>query len=375
LFRHEWISSDPLSPGGDGLGPVYNAKSCVACHYRNGAGGSGGLEENVTVYTVLPLRSGERAREGVVHAHSTLSREENLRDVHSDLPAVARPTLNMVLSRLRPSHLPPGVQLSHRNTPALFGANLIDNIPEQAIVDNEKQQRVRWESTGKAEESPHGRALHLADGKVGRFGWKGQSATLASFVQAACANELGLGNSGQAQPKPLFQPEYKTPGNDLTDAQCAQLTAFVASLPRPSETPSDESVSAGKRLFASVGCAECHTPHMGGVAGLYSDLLLHHMGPDLAGGGSYNFRPEVPTPSAPEPKLAATDEWRTPPLWGVADSPPYLHDGRAATLEEAIQLHGGESAHSTRLFTQLSTPDQVRLVAFLKTLRAPSEPK
>ena len=65
-------------------------------------------------------------------------------------------------------------------------------------------------------------------------------------------------------------------------------------------------------------------------------------------------------------------EWRTPPLWGVADSAPYLHDGRAATLAEAIKLHAGQAASSANRFAGLSNVQQEELIAFLNTLRAPS---
>jgi CxxC motif-containing protein (DUF1111 family) len=196
--------------------------------------------------------------------------------------------------------------------------------------------------------------------------------SLADFVQAACANELGLGNPGQAQPQPAGSPAYQAPGLDLTLDQCNQLTAFVAALPRPVERlPEDlsarEKSVAGKMVFSNIGCADCHTPNVGSVEGIYSDLLLHRMGQNLEGGGSYNEARPEPEPSAsPQP-----DEWRTPPLWGVADSAPYLHDGRAATLEDAIKLHDGQGARAAQRFASLSKAERAQLVAFLSTLRAP----
>jgi CxxC motif-containing protein (DUF1111 family) len=166
----------------------------------------------------------------------------------------------------------------------------------------------------------------------------------------------------------------RSPGIDLTAQQCDQLTAFCASLPRPAERlpqgVSAEQAAAGKKLFTTVGCADCHTPNLGSVDGIYSDLLLHRMGQELVGGGSYN-EPPPPIPGSPN-EGPSPSEWRTPPLWGVADSAPYLHDGRAATLEEAIRLHGGQGARAARNFASLAAADQARLVAFLKTLRAPS---
>jgi CxxC motif-containing protein (DUF1111 family) len=269
-----------------------------------------------------------------------------------------------------------GLDLSQRNTPALFGAKLIDELPEREIIAGEKKQRLKAGlASAETESAPVGRALRLTDGRVGRFGWKAQMATLAEFVQAACANELGLGNPSQAQPRPLSKPYYQAPGLDLTAEQCEQLTAFVASLPRPVERLPEAASAAeearwGKRLFQTIGCADCHTPNVGSVEGIYSDLLLHRMGAPLVGGGSYN----EPPPEIPEFKPGEgpqADEWRTPPLWGVADSAPYLHDGRAPTLQEAIRLHGGQGATAAQRFVRLRQAEQVQLVAFLRTLQAP----
>jgi CxxC motif-containing protein (DUF1111 family) len=380
LFRHEWQPYDSLCSGGDGLGPVFNATSCLACHNQAGPGGGGGLEHNVTTFTMRDERTGA-AREGVVHAHS-IGTPETLKDVHSNLPAISHPSLDQLViiagsrNHCLASTFPRGVHISQRNTPALFGAQLIDAMPERVIVAAEKGERLRWGmAPPDGEEAPVGRALRLASGRVGRFGWKGQTATLGDFVQAACANELGLGNPDHEQPRPLGKGDYQSPGLDLTLQQCEQLTAFVASLPRPVERPPDSpgernAAATGKQLFTTIGCADCHTPNLGSVEGIYSDLLLHRMGEELVGGGSYGEKP-LPLPDGSPGEGPAPGEWRTPPLWGVADSAPYLHDGRAPTLEEAIRLHGGQGRRSAERFEQLGAAGQVQLVAFLKTLRAP----
>ena len=113
--------------------------------------------------------------------------------------------------------------------------------------------------------------------------------------------------------------------------------------------------------------SDARTPRLGDIEGIYSDLLLHRMGDESAGGAGYRGNAEPRSdPSGPEPS-----EWRTPPLWGVADSAPYMHDGRADTLEEAIRLHGGQGKEAASQFARLSPPGQQQLVAFLKTLRAP----
>jgi CxxC motif-containing protein (DUF1111 family) len=358
---------------------VFNATSCVACHNQGGVGGGGGLKHNVTTFTIRAQRPGEPARQGVVHAFA-LNSQETLAQVDSSLPNIARPALEQVVSLAGRENqciaTPRAVTISQRNTPALFGAKLIDELPERDIIAGERKQRLKAGlASAEVENAPVGRASRLADGRVGRFGWKAQTANLSDFVQAACANELGLGNPGQAQPRPLYKPNYQSPGLDLTAEQCNQLTAFVASLPRPVErTPATangaEEARRGKKVFQAIGCADCHTPNLGAVEGIYSDLLLHRMGATLVGGGSYN-EPPPQIPDFQPGEEPRPDEWRTPPLWGVADSAPYLHDGRASTLEEAIRLHGGQGADAARRYAKLSQAETVQLLAFLKSLRAP----
>ena len=132
--------------------------------------------------------------------------------------------------------------------------------------------------------------------------------------------------------------------------------------------------AAGKKLFSAVGCADCHTPTLGTVDGIYSDLLLHQMGRELVGGGSYGEPPVPDDPDSDDDESPSPSEWRTPPLWGVADSAPYLHDGRASTLEEAIKMHAGQGQRSARKFASISKEEQDNLLGFLKTLRAPNAP-
>lgn len=377
LFLHEWKAADSLTPDGDGLGPVFNATSCVACHHQVRPGGGGGLEHNVTTFTVsLP---GQLVRTGVVHAFG-IGVQETLRDIHPSLPAIARPRLEELVvlpgARRNLITMPKGVQVSQRNTPALFGVRLIDEMPDRYILANEKAQRLRWGlAPADGEQAPVGRALRLTGGNIGKFGWKAQVASLGEFVQTACAVELGLGNPAHAQPAPLGRSDYQPRGLDLTQQQCDEITTFVASLVPPVEKSpvleaERERAASGKQLFGKIGCADCHTPDVGPVQGIYSDLLLHRMGQDLVGGGYYG-EPAVPVADDPDTDGPSPSEWRTPPLWGVADSAPYLHDGRAPTLEDAIKLHGGQGAASARRFAGLLAAEQEQLIAFLKTLRAP----
>ena len=174
LFVHEWQPNDPLCADGDGLGPVFNARSCVACHNQRGPGGGGDLRFNVTTFTLR--QTGQGTREGVVHSGHTagVTRCETLQDVHPALPAVSSPTLAQVVALPNQSNhclsFPAGVHISQRNTPALFGSKLIDEIPERVILASAKAEQAKWGmAPADGEELPVGRAPRLASGRIGRI--------------------------------------------------------------------------------------------------------------------------------------------------------------------------------------------------------------
>jgi CxxC motif-containing protein (DUF1111 family) len=273
-----------------------------------------------------------------------------------------------------------GVQISQRNTPALFGDGQIDAVPDDAIIAHQREHSGAASLVGLNHAKDgliRGRVARLVDGRVGKFGWKGEFATLTEFVKAACANEIGLSNPGRPQATPLGRRGYQAKGTDLTDTQCELMTDFIRGLALPAVVvPSDsvarEEVEAGRNMFAEIGCADCHSPKLGPVEGLFSDLLLHDMGVDLESAPGAYGEPPVLAPQFRKDERPNSAEWRTPPLWGVADSAPYLHDGRSATLEDAIKRHGGEAKGVAKRFAALSTDRQLALLAFLKTLRAPA---
>jgi CxxC motif-containing protein (DUF1111 family) len=285
------------------------------------------------------------------------------------------------------------VSRSQRNPTPLFGLGLIDAIPDSAIEAME-----RWEAMKTPETK--GRASRLKDGRIGRLGWKGTTASTEDFVLNACAVELGLEVPGHKQAVVPQAPKYRPPGLDLNAEECAALVDYVRSIPRPVErvasSPAEAKlIGAGKAAFAAIGCANCHAPKLGNVDGIYSDLLLHDMGSDLGDDGSYDpddpsdpDEPPIPDDGAvaarqqaetPAQALAArtrrgagTREWRTPPLWGFRDSGPYLHDGRAQTIDQAVAMHGGQGAASARKFFELSPKERLQVEAFLKSLVAPA---
>lgn len=289
---------------------------------------------------------------------------------------------------------------SQRNPTALFGTGLIDGIPDKILETAAAQKFSKFPEIS-------GRVSRLADGRIGRFGWKSQKATLHDFTMTACAVELGLHVPEHSQSALPYQTEKGPQGFDLNEVECLALVSYLKKLPapverKPAQSNAAEYIAEGQKLFDTVGCAACHIPNLGDVAGMYSDLLLHDMGPEMGDNGQYGvFIPDSPgdnpetefpaltaatgTPGmpfqfrggelgkVPAKMIGATElEWRTPPLWGLRDSAPYLHDGRAKSIEQAIAFHGGEASRSTQLFFKLTHTERQKLVAFLKTLVAPT---
>jgi CxxC motif-containing protein (DUF1111 family) len=389
LFEHQWEPNDPLSHG-DGLGPVYNAKACVACHFQGGVGGGGLAAHNALNYEVLPRPEDPTLVVGTVHNFS-------VSPAHRESPTALRrayPVLRGIeispgstadcdgprLPRRTPDFDP--VRTESVQTTALYGAGWIDLIAEKAILKNARSRSfdgVMAELVSDFSQLPVGRVRTLPDGRIGKFGWRGQFATLEEFVATACANEIGLGTPSVPQAKPLgarFTPDVQP---DLDRGQFRSLVAFVKTLPRPVETtPADpvEQASAerGKELFRAVGCAVCHIPNLGGVRGIYSDLLLYTLEDPAppGGGGSYGGSENPRGPPRPD-DLPRPEEWKTPPLWGVADSAPYFHDGASPTLQSAIVRHAGDARPVTARFKALSPDDQAAVLAFLGTLKAPPD--
>lgn len=377
LFEREWSPHDPLA-GGDGLGPVFNARSCVSCHFQGGVGGGGSNHRNVLVYEVHPTSRNPEVKSGLVHAYAVnVSYAETPDLVRQQFPVI--PGGKRVFSgcSVRVASFDP-VRLERINTTALFGAGWIDRLSSKSITHNRARRtlaNITKDFDPGTETVPAGRPRILPGGRVGKFGWKGQFATLEQFVAAACANEIGLGNPLMPEAKPMADPDHEPSAPDLDRKQFASLVAFVDTLPRPMEiAPADperrEQAARGKELFGAIGCAQCHVPDIGGVRGVYSDFLLYRMKDPLNQGYGFEVTAAVPRPERGHPE---PDEWRTPPLWGVADSAPYFHDGRSGTLEAAIQRHRGDAATVGRTYERLSHRDRQAIVAFLKTLRAPPD--
>jgi hypothetical protein len=399
LFEHEWAANDPLAHG-DGLGPVFNARSCAHCHFQGGLGGAGSARHNAVNFEVLPRPGDHSFLSGTIHNFSTTSELKETWDVvRKRFPTVKGKTITetriippdphcgyptsrtYVHTTVIPDFEP--VSTESVQTTSLFGAGWIDLISDKAIQKNARIRAIKSvakEMTLEFNAIPIGRIRYTSDGRVGKFGWKGQFASLSDFVAAACANELGLGTPISEQAQPIAKPGM-TAEPDLDAKQFEQLNAFVKTLPKPIETDSDRpEIIHGKMLFRQVGCAVCHVPDLGGVSGVYSDFLLYTINDPLpptngtSGGDGYvKVAPkELNLPPRPE-HLPSPSEWKTPPLWGVADSAPYWHDGSAPTLADAIRRHRGDAKTVAEAYGQLTPDEQRAIITFLNSLKAPTE--
>jgi CxxC motif-containing protein (DUF1111 family) len=377
LFEREWSPNDPMAHG-DGLGPVFNARSCAACHFQGGLGGGGANEHNAVGFEVLPRPGDHTFVTGTIHNFSTdpAAKESDSR-LHKLFPMIPGRTIRSGPADCQSVVTIPDfdpVRTQAVQATALFGAGWIDLISDRAILRNARNRGIRTAARELAlhfDDIPVGKARHVSGG-VGKFGWRGQFATLAEFVSAACANELGLGTPTNDQARP-FTGSARASEPDLDRSQVRALVSFVKTLPRPVEADGGEPAARGKHLFREIGCAACHVPDLGGVKGVYSDFLLYVLDDPTPAGGSDGYGPAPPQLNLPgrpesEPEPA---EWKTPPLWGVADSAPYWHDGTAATLKDAILHHRGMGKAVTERYKALPAADQAAVLAFLGTLKAP----
>jgi CxxC motif-containing protein (DUF1111 family) len=379
LFQRSWKPQDIHCYNGDGLGPVYNETSCVACHNLGGSGGGGSLRRNAEIVTPLPNGTNGKIPPDFLE---DLKVQTGLRSVTSSVlhkfgtSPVYQDWRKWLLRKTFPGF---SLRVAERNTPALFGAGLIDAIPDAVLEARETQAFSDFPTI-------KGRVSRLRDGTIGRFGWKGQTSTLDDFVKTACSAELGLEVPGHHQSPDPSNPKDRTSELDLTEDDCRALAAYVASLPapimvEPESREARERWFAGGAIFKSIGCSTCHTPTLGNVNGLYSDLLLHDLGPVNSGDGYYSSG-DGGTPPPPllvdgvvkeTPRIigALSPEWRTTPLWGLRDSSPYMHDGKARSIEEAIGRHGGQAQPVQDRYNTLTGEEKMQLRKFLLSLAAP----
>ncbi len=411
FFKKIWVSSPSSTQASDGLGPLFNARSCQRCHLKDGRGHPPANQSDNAVSMFLRLSippqneeqqkllaSGRAAvipeptyggqlQDFSIQGHNA---EGSMVVTYSDFPVTLSD--GEIIRLRKPEYsvtdlgygaLHPDTMLSPRIAPQMIGLGLLEAIAEVDLLrkadpldnDNDgisgKINRV-W--------SPKHKQL-----MAGRFGWKAGNAGVDEQSQGAFAGDMGLstplhpagyGECTDKQDHCRKAPDGNSPQFDHLEVpqQVTDLVVFYSrnlAVP-PRRNPTSPDVLAGKQLFTNSGCAACHTPsyktayhdempeQSNQIIWPYTDLLLHDMGEGLA-----DNRPEG---------LADGQEWKTPPLWGVGLTPKvnghsfYLHDGRARNLLEAILWHGGEAQKSKENVLAMNRKERDQLIAFVESL-------
>jgi CxxC motif-containing protein (DUF1111 family) len=349
LFRMGREDFTEVETPEEGLGPAFNGASCAVCHSIPAIGG---------VSTITEVRGGYRDEDGTFHALNggTLYHLFSIPDHRCQ---VQIPVEANVIGRRAP--IP------------LFGAGLVEAIPDETIVAQEDPDDRDGDGIS-------GRAARIFDvatlrQRIGRFGWKAQQATLLAFSGDAYRNEMGITNDLFPDEVALgVDPEQLklcSPKKGIEDARerstglrgIDNFTNFMKFLAPIERGPLDDAVRQGEAVFRSIGCATCHTPSMTTgpnsnpvfdrkTVPLFSDLLLHDIG----------------TGDGVEQEAASGGEIRTPALWGLRVRKPLLHDGTAPTPEAAVLRHDGEAEQTMKRYHVLSAGERKALLAFLASL-------
>jgi CxxC motif-containing protein (DUF1111 family) len=395
----------------NGLGPRFNSNQCLSCHTQPAVGGSSPARnpsigiatlngaKNVAPWFITPNGPVREARFKLNPDRTNDGGVHNLFVITGRSDAAG-------CNIAQPNFLPAGNPLSGQGgnpnivfripTP-VFGAGLIESISESAILANMKANASLKAGLGiSGHPNAHlgGNANRSAnDGTITRFGWKAQNKSLLLFAAEAYNVEMGITNQLFPQerdetPGCLFNatPEdsvnfttTSTPTSNSNTAVLSDIEAFadfMRMLAPPTPAPDTPSTVNGRTLFTKIGCVHCHTPSFttgkmiasgsstnpsaalsNQTVNLWSDLLVHHMGRDLADGISQGS--------------AGPDEFRTAPLWGVGQRIFFLHDGRTSNLVEAIEAHKSRDSEATKVvdgFHRLKAREKQDIINFLRSL-------
>lgn len=411
FFKQPWVIAPASTQARDGLGPLYNTNTCQGCHIKDGrghappGGESPAQNESVSLLIRLSVPADETSRESLdkfgALPHPVYGGQ--LQDqaipgvkpegrVHVDYTTKTVQLADGTEVVLRkpefqikdwaygdPGEMRDELMISPRVAPPMIGLGLLELIPEESI-------RAAADPEDTNGDGISGRVNTVWDfGKnqtaLGRFGWKAGQPSVRQQTTAAFAGDMGLTTSrflsDECTASQTACLQAASGGNpEVSDAILDEVVFYSRHIGVPArrygEKGKPEQIKQGQALFASSGCAGCHTPRQ--VTGdspdsphlsdqtiyPYTDLLLHDMGEALA-----DHRPEF---------SASGSEWRTPPLWGIglaqtvsADA-TFLHDGRARALLEAILWHGGEAAQAREQVTQMSKTERDALLEFLNSL-------
>lgn len=369
LFERPWVPAPSSTRANDGLGPLFDARSCSACHPGGAGRGSTALDGEGRpdgLGMVLSLFRADGAGDPVYgHRLETMTLP--------GVPAEGTFAVDVDKGRRLPRIEAPGygpldaaTHVSLRAAPDLRGRGKLELVDDAAILALEDPQ-------DRDNDGVRGRARRFATpeggSSVGRFGWKASHPTLAGQAAEAFALDLGLstplrlepwGDCTEAQAACRNAPHGREGEGEpeISDAIVERIVAYLRGL----KVPASSSDARGEKLFAAIGCAACHRPSLptrgGGEVALYTDVLLHEMGEGLADPAG------VPG--------AAAGEWRTAPLAGISTALAHgtglLHDGRAADVAEAVRWHGGEAAGARARFEALGARERRALIDYVSSL-------
>lgn len=398
FFNQSWVEAASSTTARDGLGPLFSARSCSACHFKDGRGRPPLDEGEAFVGLILGI--------GVTQLDHGLSRivadpiyGNQLQEFAlPSIPAEATPHVRYeaiqgqypdgepfelehpMYEITDPAYGDPSAELvlMPRVAPPVAGMGLLDAIPEERL-------RALEDPEDKDGDGISGRIRMVEDVtlqqlKPGRYGWKAEKPSIRQQVATAFRNDIGISNPvfdtddcTASQPQCRQAPAGGEPeiGSDIFDKVVA-YNHLLAVPARPFFD--DKGVLQGKKLFEELNCGGCHVPsHETGDAEFeelshqrifpYTDLLLHDMGIALSDAFAAGVLPP-----------AEAQEWRTPPLWGIGRTHEvnghtrFMHDGRARSLEEAILWHGGEAKSARDMFKALSREERALLLKFLDSL-------
>jgi CxxC motif-containing protein (DUF1111 family) len=409
IFRKLWVSAPSSTSSSDGLGPLFNARSCQSCHLKDGRGRPPAQgEEAVSMFlrlSILPATEEqhaalERLRLAVIPEPTYGTQLQNfsvqglpaegqmrIERVEATVPLadgeivrLSKPAYSAVALNYGPLH--PQTMLSARVASPMIGMGLLEAIDEADILARADPDDA--DGDGISGRPNRVWSVALQQPTLGRFGWKAGEPSVAQQSAHAFAGDIGIssplardawGDCTERQPLCRAAPHGGNSADGLeAPARMFELVVFYArNLAVPARRQVDDpQVLAGKQQFYEAGCASCHRPkyvtrrdpvlpeqsHQ--LIWPYTDLLLHDMGEGLA-----DDRPEG---------LASGREWRTPPLWGIGLTETvsghtfFLHDGRARNLLEAILWHGGEAEPARRKVMAMSKAEREALLAFLSSL-------
>jgi CxxC motif-containing protein (DUF1111 family) len=395
FFNKNWVTAPSSTTARDGLGPTFNARSCSACHFKDGRGRPP-LELDEPMLSMLvrlsipgadehggPLPEPNYGGQLQPNAIAGVAPEGRALVHWQELPgscadgepfSLRQPTLELVELGFGP--LAADALLSARVAPQMIGLGLLEAVPEATILALADPDDLDGDGIS-------GRPNYVWDPitqttVLGRFGWKANQPGLRQQNAGAFHGDVGITSSlHPSEDCPASQTACATAQSggspELDDALLDAITTYSRLLAVPARRDvADPEVLLGRELFRSIGCADCHVSRLatGELAGFaevsnqviwpYTDLLLHDMGEELA-----DNRPDY---------QASGSEWRTPPLWGIGlfsvvnDHTFYLHDGRARNLAEAVLWHGGEARAARDAFVELAASDRAALLRFLESL-------